>query len=263
MKAQQETDWKYNECRHPKSGRILSGLILIAVGVIFFAKQLGVFFPDWLFTWPAFLIALGLYIGAKHMFRNPGWLILVFIGSIFLVEHAFPEYEFHRFIWPLVFIFAGLVVVFKPFKNRFHKQFHQNQQLNKDSQPGAYSEPYHEADYQSNEDTINSVTIFGGVKKNIYSKTFKGGEVVCIMGGAEIDLSQADIQGTITLEMIQIFGGAKLIIPSNWEIRSEAVVILGGIEDKRNQIPDRTSATGKILILRGTCIFGGIDIKNY
>ncbi|MDP1725679.1 MAG: DUF5668 domain-containing protein [Bacteroidota bacterium] len=263
MKAQQETDGKYGDCCHPRSGRVLSGLILIAFGVIFFAKQLGVLFPDWLFTWPVFLIALGLYIGAKHMFRNPGWLILVFIGSIFLAEHAFPEYEFHRFIWPVIIIAAGLIVIFKPYRNRFHHRFYKNQQLNKDSYTGTYSEPFSETVSESNEDVINSVTIFGGVKKNIYSKTFKGGEVVCIMGGAEIDLSQADIQGTVTLEMIQIFGGAKLIIPSNWEIRSEAVVILGGIEDKRNQIPDRTSATGKILILRGTCIFGGIDIKNY
>lgn len=267
MKEQQEMDGNYNDCKHPKSGRILSGLILIAIGVIFFAKQLGVLFPDWLFTWPVFLIALGLYIGAKHMFRNPGWLILVFIGSVFLVEHAFPEYKFHDFIWPMVFIIVGLFVVFKPYKNRFHhrcyNRFHKNQQLNKDSNPGAYAGPYSEYVSESSEDVINSVTIFGGVKKNIYSKNFKGGEVVCIMGGAEIDLSQADIEGTIVLEMIQIFGGAKLIIPSNWEIRSEAVVILGGIEDKRKQVTDKTDTNNKVLLLRGTCIFGGIDIKNY
>ena len=272
MNEHSDYDVNNPDYQHPKSGRILSGILLIIFGVIFFASQLGVNFPQCTFTWPVFLIALGLYVGAKHMFRNPGWLILVGIGAAFLFSTYFPDLEIHRFIWPSFLIIAGLFVVFKPFKRKFnydfhkkfHKRFHKDY-LNQINEPMGASYYSDETFYQTDQDHLESIAILGGIKKNVISKNFKGGEVICIMGGAEINLSQADIQGTIVLEMIQILGGAKLIVPSNWEIRSEAMVILGGIEDKRQQVIDHNaaSASSKVLILRGTCVFGGIDIRSY
>ena len=40
---------------------------------------------------------------------------------------------------------------------------------------------------------LDATSIFGGVKKNIITKDFKGGDVTSIFGGSEIILSQADI----------------------------------------------------------------------
>ncbi len=52
------------------------------------------------------------------------------------------------------------------------------------------------ADGQSiDEDYIDAVTVFGGVKKNILSKNFRGGDVTTFMGGTELNLTHADIQG--------------------------------------------------------------------
>lgn len=247
---------------YPKTGRVISGSILIGIGLVFLAHQLGVEMPGWLFTWPVFLIALGLYVGAKHLFRNPGWLVMVVVGLVFLCEDIYQGFELHRFIIPFFLILAGVVVVFKPYKGRFNRN--RFQQYTKRGSPNEFKDSFCNRDAEdSNDDVIDSTSIFGGVKKNILTKNFKGGEVICIMGGAEINLSHADIQGTVVLEMIQIFGGAKLIIPANWEIRSEAVVILGSIEDKRQQLADSMDTTNKVLILKGTCIFGGIDIKSY
>lgn len=66
----------------------------------------------------------------------------------------------------------------------------------------------------------------------------------------------------VTMEITTIFGGTKLIIPSNWEIKSEAVMIFGGIEDKR-RMQTITGPPEKTLILKGTVLFGGIEIKSY
>jgi hypothetical protein len=65
-----------------------------------------------------------------------------------------------------------------------------------------------------------------------------------------------------TIEVTTIFGGTKLIIPSNWEIKSEAVMIFGGIEDKR-RMQTITGPPEKTLLLKGTVLFGGIEIKSY
>jgi len=105
------------------------------------------------------------------------------------------------------------------------------------------------------------VTIFSSVKKKVFSKNFKGGDVVSIFGGAEINLSQADFNGTIAIEVVQIFGGTKLIIPPHWQIRSEMVAIFGGIEDKRP--PQMHYDEDKVVVLNGTTFFGGIEIKSY
>jgi hypothetical protein len=62
--------------------------------------------------------------------------------------------------------------------------------------------------------------------------------------------------------MTTIFGGAEIIIPANWQVKSEIVSIFGGMEDNRYQ---RISDDGpeKVLILKGTCVFGGVEIKSY
>ena len=101
------------------------------------------------------------------------------------------------------------------------------------------------------------------VKRNIIAKDFKGGEVVTVFGGAELNLSQADINGKVTLEITQVFGGTKLVIPSHWEVRSELVNILGGIEDKRSMQQDFSTDPNKVLILTGTTVFGGITIESF
>ena len=110
-------------------------------------------------------------------------------------------------------------------------------------------------------DTLDITSVFGGVKKNIVSKNFRGGEVTCVLGGAEINLMQCDINGKVILEANQILGGTKLIIPSNWQIQSEMVAVLGGIEDHRPSgvIPD----PNKVLLLRGTSVLGGLEIISY
>ena len=114
----------------------------------------------------------------------------------------------------------------------------------------------------STDDTIEAISIFGGTKRNIISKEFKGGEITTAFGGTELNFMQGDITGTAQIDITQIFGGTKLVVPSNWNIKSEVVCVFGGIDDKRPIIKDLQEAN-KTLVLRGVCIFGGIDIKSY
>ena len=107
---------------------------------------------------------------------------------------------------------------------------------------------------------INAV--FGSANKLVLSKNFKGGEVNSFMGGAEINLLQADIKQPVHLEINTVFGGTKLIVPANWNVKNSITAVLGGLEDKRN--PNIANPDpNKILILKGACVFGGIEIKNF
>jgi len=72
----------------------------------------------------------------------------------------------------------------------------------------------------------------------VLSKKFKGADITNVFGGAEINLSQADMESTATMELTNVFGGTKLIIPAHWEINSELVSVFGSIEDKRSIQPN-------------------------
>jgi predicted membrane protein len=248
-----------NESKEPnfKNGRILSGIILILVGSLFFAKKLGVLFPEWLFTWPMFLVALGFYVGGKHNFRNPGWLIIVGIGLLFLLERFYPDMSLTEFFWPILLIGAGAFVIVKPHrrKRKWDKEF------------GKYgynaSDPSCMTVSETNENQIEITAVMGGIKKIVLSKDFQGGEINCILGGAEINLTQADIHGRVKLEVNNILGGTKLLVPANWEVISEVTVVLGGVEDKRPFPHDSQRTSDKTLFLEGSCVMGGIEIKSY
>ena len=78
----------------------------------------------------------------------------------------------------------------------------------------------------------------------------------------ELDLSQADIQGTVVLEMTQVLGGAKLIVPSHWYIKNESNAVFGGVADKR-QVRGITPDPNRTLVIKGISILGGLEIRNY
>jgi predicted membrane protein len=125
---------------------------------------------------------------------------------------------------------------------------------------GAFANSSNHKNYSS-EDYIDTTSIFGGVHKKVVSKNFKGGDIVTFLGGSEIDLSQAEINGTARLDVTQVMGGTKIIVPAHWEVRSEVTALFAGFEDKRQQ-PAMINPD-KVLIIDGTSIFGGIELKNY
>ncbi len=225
-----------------RSGRVMAGLVLIAVGSLIFADRAGVFVPHWIFSWQMILIGIGTYIGARRSFRPGGWLIPIGIGVVFLIDDLWFDFaEFRPYLWPTILIAIGVYMIARPRRSRMSTS---------------------ETNEILSEENIDSVNIFGGSKTNVISKNFKHGEVTTFFGGTEINFTQADIESTARLEIVQAFGGTKLVIPAHWNVRSEMVCILGGVNEKRAASKDVVNHE-KTLVLEGTCIFGGIDIKSY
>lgn len=259
METQENNDFKRFEkwhYRESRLGKVLGGLVIVGVGLVFLAKQLGAVFPEWVFSWEMLLITIGVYIGARHTFRTRGWFFMVLVGGVFIIDDIFPGITLSQYILPILIIAIGLLMMVSPkkrcgprhrWKKKWERGFEQFEQFEGQT---------------SSDDVLDSVSIFGGVKKNIISKDFKGGEVTCIFGGSQINLSQADINGKVTLEVTQVFGGTKLIIPPHWRVQSEMVAIMGGIDDKRPAQAD-FNQTEKVLVIKGNTVFGGMEITSY
>lgn len=240
------------------SGNLWAGLLLLIIGGALLARQFGMEFPRWIYSWPTILILVGLFIGAKNNFRDYSWLIMVTVGGVFLLDRIYPELPIRSFAWPVIIIGVGLIMIFAPRKCRRPRR---EELMNVITPPPPREGEIIPFTAQTQEERLDVVAVFGGIKKRILSKNFKGGEIVAVFGGAEVNLIQSDFSQIIEIEVIAIFGGVKLSVPSNWEIRSETVAILGGIDDKRGQ--PITAVPEKILVLKGTTLFGGIEINSY
>ncbi len=235
--------------RH-RNRRIFGGLFIVAIGVILLARQAGADIPRWLLSFEMLLIAVGLYIGIRHSFRGFAWLIPTLFGAFLLIDDFYPQYDIEDFTWPLLIIAIGLFMMARPGKKRSDWKNWERDAPDIDT---------------AMEDVIDSTVVFGGVKKNIISKNFRGGESVTVFGGTILNLMQADLNGPVELELTQVFGGTKLIVPPHWKIQSrDMVAIFGGIDDKRPLLGNpQGDEPEKLLILKGTCMMGGIEIKSF
>lgn len=259
-----ENEYRDLERRHQR-GKVMGGLLIVAIGALFLARELGAPLPFWILSWKTLLIALGIVSAVKHRFLHPGWIILVGVGVIFLVSDLYPEMNIKPIMWPILLMLVGLFIMLKPRKkhynfsyNRWHKKYRQqHEHWQQYQQRGQMNEE------GNNDDYVESTVVMAGVKKNILSKRFKGGEITNIFGGTELNLMQADIEERARLDVTQVFGGTKLIVPANWQIKSELVTVFGSVEDKRPNIPTPGAESEKVLVLTGDTIFGGIEIRSY
>lgn len=250
-------------------GRIWVGLALLVVGGLFLARASGVAFPAWFFSWPVFLIGVGIFLGIKHRFRNVGWVFPLAIGGIFLADRLSPDINLRPYLWPVILIAAGLFVIFRPKGRHCRRGGGRDDNASSTESTTLQNDETVTTDGRNDwqkasadgTDRIDATAVFGGVKKNLLSKNFKGGDVTTFMGGAEINLTQADFKGKVMIDCFNMFGGTKLIVPPDWEVQSDVVAIFGGVDDKRP--PANNVAPDKILYLDGTCIFGGLEIKSY
>ncbi len=250
---------KNNMQRH-ESGRIVAGIILVGVGIALLLRNMGVLLPTWLFTWPIIVILAGIYTGFKHNFRNPSWLIVIAVGCFFLIQKFIPSLSLEPYFWPFIIIGIGVIYILRPGKAGFYNR---KQIGNETGWKGKTSwQNFGEERSVENADDFRVSSVFSGVKKSIISKNFKGGQISSIFGGAEIDLTQADIAGTAVIKMEVVFGGVTILVPPHWVIQNDIDGVFHSVEDNRYSNAS-TIDTNKVLKLQGRCVFGGIEIKSY
>nr|WP_294791388.1 LiaF domain-containing protein [uncultured Mucilaginibacter sp.] len=263
-------------------GKVLAGIILLCIGASWLLKEFDFFFfPHWLLSWPMWLIVGGLYLGGKNNFRNSSWVFAVAIGAVFLLGEAIPGLDAGAIVWPGMLITFGIWMIVrrnqtthwdkKSWKNKWESSkydFNVKQPISAEpiadfndatdtNTAGTPSQPFYSGD-----EHLEAISIFGSVKKTIYSKNFQGGEVVNVFGGAEIDLTQADIIGRVYIEVTQVFGGVKMIVPSHWTVVSDVAAVFAGFDDKRVRTAVPQDAN-KVLVIKGTSIFAGVDVRSY
>ena len=246
-----------NYCYKPKRMRkFIVGLTFISAGVLLLAFKLGYLPMEYkpiIFSWPMLFIALGFI----NLVSRDNWITgLIFIagGAFFLLPKLmFLPIDSSELFWPIVLIGAGLISIFK--RRRWHNRFHDRFQKH-------HGFKFENKETFSGNGMIDETNVFSGSKRKVTSQEFKGGRIINVFGGSELDLSQANLlEGEYILDVTCIFGGIKIILPSDWTVNLDIETsIMGGFADKR-QIFKENINSKKVLNIKGTTVFGGGEIK--
>ena len=236
---------------------MLGGAVILADRIL---AQGGVKTPPWLLSWPMILILIGMVNGFRHGFRNLTWAILLLVGAIFLANEIVPSLSLDLYAWPISVIGIGLILILGT-----RLRGRGTLPGNASSWPGPRvpgNPPPVGGEAPERDDFFSTTAVFGGVIKKLYTTRFLGGSVTNFMGGSQIDMAQCDLTGPAQITITQIFGATKLILPPHWTVKSEIMILFGGVDDKRDVLL-ATPDPGKVLVLKGATIFGGIEIRSY
>ncbi|MEN9304476.1 MAG: hypothetical protein RL264_2905 [Bacteroidota bacterium] len=243
--------WNMDEnwAKRQRISKALAGGLIVTAGSLILAKQMGAPLPHWLFSWEMILISIGFVSLVKHQFKRMGGYIMVFIGSTFKLHDIFPNVVDTKILWPVIIIFIGAYMIFKSLFGGQKKKYVQDK-------IDAFGNV-------NDEDFVQATAILGGATNKVVNKNLKGVSVTSVMGGVELNMTQADFDKELTMNIDCVMGGVSLLIPSDWKVVSDVTTILGGMDDKR--VPNSLDliVEPKVLIIKGTCVMGGIELDSY
>ncbi len=229
------------------SYQIIIGTILLILGVLLLLRAAGIYDTGQLLVYaPSVIVLFALISLIKSNFRSvSGPLILIVIfGTIQAVALGLASSDI---ILPVIIIAVGLGFIF----NRIRRPSIRERVTDK----------------------VEMMAILGGVESRNSSKAFRGGEMLAIFGGADLDLRDAQIHDPpAEIQVFTFFGGTEIRVPEGWNVRMTVLPVLGGAEDERRRprargdgVSDSSfqgSSGQPDLIITGFVAFGGVTVKD-
>lgn len=189
------------------SHKIIWGIILIALGVIFALNALEVtnidiFFDGW---WTLFMIVPGL-IG---IFRSGDrvWSLFVLALGITLLLAAQNIIDYGiiwKMVLPIALVFIGLKLIFG---NLFLRK------------------------KKDNEKAMSA--IFSDKRSKWDDEVLTDSEFSCVFGDLKISLENAIIEKDVTVKVNAVFGDVHIKLPSDVNVRVNSSVIFGDVKNRR------------------------------
>lgn len=247
-------------------GRVIAAFGLILIGLLLLMPHFGF---DWRVDlwdfWPCLLILQGISVlGRSGGRRADGWLWIGF-GILFLGSSlGFYHMDFD-FIWPLLIITIGLMLLFR-------------------SRPGTPSGtgggpavfPESGKEGRSGGSTgIRSVSdssespeilwVLGGTHHCIDARRFRGAQVTSVLSKGKVDLTRAEFEGEASIDVLSILGSVEILVPQGWEITIHGSSLIGEMKNETNPGKDRKrsgSPVARKLTVKGLALLGDVFVRN-
>lgn len=215
--------------------RNITGIIIFSAGAALLLNALHVISVSSIVNdyWPLGIVLSGVLVLINSWRSWPVAAFLVALGSLYqLREMGTIDVEPLAMVWPLILIFVGISIVFG--------RSYTGKRVSK-----------------SDRDDVSA--ILSGANVNNHSKSFKQSNATAIMGGARLDLREAEFDKDALVDVFAFWGGVEIIVPEHVVIRNQVSNIMAGTEDKTHQKTDKNSP---VLTIAGTVIMSGVSIRN-
>jgi predicted membrane protein len=213
---------------------VLNGSALIIVGVLLLLDQMNIISFDF---WALIFSVAGLLkIFQSQNQTGRGWgVLLLAAGVSFELEHL-GYFRVHLDkTWPVFVIAAGVILVLRSY-------------CGSATESSGILSPH-----------LNVFAVLGGGEYRIRAKNFRGGDLVAFMGGFDVDLRDADIEGDEAVVTVNaLMGGGVLRVPETWAVSMRVTAFMGGHSLKAREGVQPT----KTLVVKGVAIMGGIEVRN-
>jgi predicted membrane protein len=224
------------------STRLIIGVFVMILGALLTLDNLDVFEADRYYRWwPLALVAIGLQKmfdsrertrhAASAWFVIGAWMLGSNLGYIPFSVWA---------LWPgAPILLLGAVLAWGALRP-------------KRAQPATPA--------SADDDVVNIFAFMGGNEVTNHSQSFRGGDLVAVMGGCGLDLRQSAIaEHEAKLQAFALMGGIEIKVPEGWHVVCRGVPVMAGIEDA-TKTP--SEATQKRLVIDAVAIMGGIEVHN-
>ncbi len=215
--------------------RIVTGVAVLAAGIILWLDHLDrLNARDYLAWWPVVLFGYALANLVDKRWTSA--IVLTVLGVAFLPHMPFlPNLRLSQLlaVWPLLISVAGLTLVMQALR------------------PPAGSPV-----------TFRTVAVMGGNQRVVGSSPageVPRGDVVAVMGGCEIDLTAVAPARQVLIDALVFWGGLEVKVPRGWAVETRMAMVLGAVVNNTMRTTDPNAPR---VVIRGSVIMGGIDVKN-
>ena len=228
-----------------KTGKIILGILLVAIGLLFaynalFDPDINIFFDGW---WTLFIIVPSV-IGIIEGRDVKSCLVGLAIGVAFLLsaQNIIDLGLVWKLIIPAALIFAGASIIFKDVvKSKLNKEIKTVVERNR----------------ENNHKNAEHFAIFSGHELDFSGVVFDGSDMTAVFGGIDCDISRAVINEDVVINANAIFGGVDIFVSRDVNVKVKATSIFGGASKGRKAaVPDAPT-----VYVNAVSVFGGVEIK--
>jgi predicted membrane protein len=216
-------------------GRAFVGILLIALGALLLLDRGGVLdagdtIGQW---WPVLFVVAGLLYFSLSPPHVVVPAVLIIVGLVLLAGSLdFIDQNVTQYLWPIVLVLVGLWVIVGPNRRGI-----------------------------SVSDRVNSVVAFFGRHVASASPQFRGGSILNVFGGTEVDLRSAHpVEGGAAIDVVCAFGGVDILVPEGWRVVIRGLPLFGGWSNKTKA--EVLAADAPLLSIEALVAFGGVEVKH-
>jgi len=253
------------------SGVIILAALLILVGAALLAFSFFGLRVRWPAGWWTFILMAAALLSMVH--RGPRFGNCLLLGGAVILFARWQDFLIHTWwqMWSavgaLALVALGISLIWNMIRPKAPEQ----------GGAFSYTPPEHTEDYtppppqwnsgaqypdapRSGEANPSRFALFSSETCRSDCKALQSGRFTAIFGGILVDLSQADFDRPLAIDVYNVFGGVDIITPPGVRVECAGTSVFGGC-DARAIAGRPYDPAHPVLTIRHVSVFGGVNVK--